>query len=244
MATLAAPFGWPGGKHQLKARIIPLIPPHKTYVEPFAGAASVFWAKPRSPVEVLNDLDVDLMRFYKALPGVDHCDVHTLGQDFPTLVAKQGQQAPCEFLAGVMCSFGGNRRSTTVGRQPCFRNAPTFHQNLPRYKERLQGVRLHNEDWKTTTQRYDASDTFFYFDPPYHDMTTPHDYKHSQDQLVRLADALPRLKGKWLLSYSDNPEVRAAFQGFPLRPFRLTTSPNKRVPHARTELIIANFPLR
>ena len=243
---LPAPFGWPGGKRQLKARIIALIPPHKTYVEPCAGAASVFWAKPRSPVEALNDLDADLMRFYEALPKLEHCDVHTLAQDFPGLVAKQGQQQPCEFLAGVACSFGnkrGNYAHSGSQAQLCLRNAPTFHQNLPWYKERLKGVHLHNEDWATTVMRYDAPDTFFYFDPPYHGTARPYQ-GGSVDVLDRLAELLPSLKGKWLLSYDDHPSVRQAFRQFSKRSVESTytiAAGNNRL--RGRQVFISNFPI-
>jgi len=61
------PFGWPGGKSKLKKRIIAEIPPHKTYVEPFVGGGSVFFAKPLAEKNVINDLDKNLINFYKDL---------------------------------------------------------------------------------------------------------------------------------------------------------------------------------
>ncbi|MXX53507.1 MAG: DNA adenine methylase, partial [Dehalococcoidia bacterium] len=52
-----SPFKWVGGKSRLRKAIIPLIPPHRCYVEPFSGAAWVLFGKPPSPIEVLNDID-------------------------------------------------------------------------------------------------------------------------------------------------------------------------------------------
>lgn len=48
---------YPGGKTRLAPWIVSHFPPHQTFVEPFAGSAAVLFAKPRSKVEVLNDLD-------------------------------------------------------------------------------------------------------------------------------------------------------------------------------------------
>jgi DNA adenine methylase len=55
---------WPGGKSRHLKHILPLIPPHECYCEPFAGGVAVFLAKPRSRLEVINDLNGDLISFY------------------------------------------------------------------------------------------------------------------------------------------------------------------------------------
>src|ERR1700722_9405160 len=56
---------WPGGKSRLLKKILPLIPPHTCYCEPFAGGLAVLLAKERSPVEVVNDLNGDLVHLYR-----------------------------------------------------------------------------------------------------------------------------------------------------------------------------------
>src|SRR6185295_16479727 len=56
---------WPGGKTRLLSKILPLIPPHVCYCEPFAGGLAVLLAKPRSKIEVVNDLNGDLVALYR-----------------------------------------------------------------------------------------------------------------------------------------------------------------------------------
>ena len=56
-----------GGKSRLAAQIIKRIPPHLAYVEPFAGGAWVFFQKKPSKVEVLNDLDGELVNFWRVI---------------------------------------------------------------------------------------------------------------------------------------------------------------------------------
>lgn len=62
---MRGPLSYIGGKTRLAKRIIERIPEHLTYVEPFAGGAQVFFHKPESKIEVLNDLDGELVNLYR-----------------------------------------------------------------------------------------------------------------------------------------------------------------------------------
>ena len=242
---MAAPFGWPGGKRNLKKRILELIPPHRIYVEPFAGAASVFWAKPHSDVEVLNDIDPDLIRFYRNLHKIENCDIQRLAQDWDRLKAKRGKLTPCEFLTTVDCSFGsgGFSKGRATKRPTCQSGAKAFHDNLSRYQQRLHGVKIHCEDWEATVWRYDAADTFFYLDPPYHGQSA-NLYYRDDDQLDRLAGILKGVKGKWLLSFNDHPAVHKAFAWAQITPvhgtYTISADTNEQ---PAAQLFIANYPL-
>lgn len=63
-------FGSPGGKSVLAPRIVKLIPKHRTYVEPYAGGAAVFFEKEPSAKEVLNDKDPEIAAAYRFLKGM------------------------------------------------------------------------------------------------------------------------------------------------------------------------------
>src|SRR5229473_13403 len=67
---MAGPISYIGGKNRLAKRVIEIFPKHITYVEPFAGGAQVFFHKEPSEVEVLNDLDGEIVNFYRV------CQVH------------------------------------------------------------------------------------------------------------------------------------------------------------------------
>src|SRR6266852_1967166 len=62
---MIGPLPYIGGKHRLAAQIIALFPAHTTYVEGFAGGAQVFFRKEPSKVEVLNDLDYEVVNFFR-----------------------------------------------------------------------------------------------------------------------------------------------------------------------------------
>src|SRR5476651_1781212 len=62
---MRGPLSYIGGKNRLADQIIQMFPEHRTYVEPFAGGAQVFFHKAPSKVEVLNDLDGEIVNFYR-----------------------------------------------------------------------------------------------------------------------------------------------------------------------------------
>src|SRR3982751_6769195 len=66
-SVLRPPVKWHGGKHYLHRQIIDQFGEHHTYVEPFGGAASVLLNKPRSLIEVYNDLDERITRLFRVL---------------------------------------------------------------------------------------------------------------------------------------------------------------------------------
>src|SRR5436190_10514968 len=62
---MIGPLAYIGGKRRIAKQLVALIPNHITYVEPFAGGAQVFFHKPHSKVEVLNDLDFEIVNFLR-----------------------------------------------------------------------------------------------------------------------------------------------------------------------------------
>jgi len=62
---MSGPLSYIGGKNRLAKRVIEIFQEHTTYVEAFAGGAQVFFRKEPSKVEVLNDLDGEIVNFYR-----------------------------------------------------------------------------------------------------------------------------------------------------------------------------------
>ena len=65
--TLTPPFGYMGSKARIASRVVDLLPPHRGYVEPYAGSLSILLAKRPASLEVANDLDRDLVTFWQVL---------------------------------------------------------------------------------------------------------------------------------------------------------------------------------
>jgi DNA adenine methylase len=64
---MRTPISYYGGKQKLSSTIVNFIPQHTLYCEPFLGGAAVFFAKPSSEIEVLNDTNRELINFYRVV---------------------------------------------------------------------------------------------------------------------------------------------------------------------------------
>jgi len=255
MATL---FPWLGGKSRQAARLCRLLPDHACYVEVFFGAGSVFFTKPRAKVEVINDIDarlVNLFRIARAHPRelIRQLRFQTAGRrDFDDYKAQPGltdiQRAARTWFI-LKCAFGGTggKSSATFGYAATgFRGLRRASFGvLLRCHRRLDGVYIENLDFADLIARYDRSHTLFFCDPPYW-QTADYGISFEWPDHQRLAKALRSIKGRFLLTINDHPDIRTLYRGLVIRKVSVSYSVARdKRPSARnrTELIIANYPL-
>lgn len=253
-SLLSAPFSVYGGKKYLAAKIVPMIPAHTTYVEPFAGAASVLFSKPRSPEEVLGDIDVDKVR---ALTFIrDHSDVdrqRLLGKSWDrskkTFLRLQKSQPtnPVDWMYRQLYlrwnSFGCR------GDSWAYNNAAAgwsfyLRCRLPAYRERLKGVSIREASWTQTVFENDTPETFFYLDPPYIGTANKDAVHFNEVSAQDLLAVLSRLKGKWLMSNSAHPSLATAFRNYRTVTIDVPTQIDQMHGSAlrtRTEYLIGNY---
>ena len=115
---------------------------------------------------------------------------------------------------------------------------------ISQMQDRLRNVVIENQDFETLLRHFDREDTLFYCDPPYY--STEDMYEgFSRDDHERLRDALGNLRGKFLLSYNDCPEIRELYAGFPLFAFSRPHYMAQRYTAGRAfpELLIGNYDL-
>lgn len=110
---------------------------------------------------------------------------------------------------------------------------------------RMANVVVENQDFETLIKHYDRPDTFFYADPPYFSTEDMYAVGFDWDDHVRLRDTLSNIKGKFLLSYNDCPEIRELYQDFSLFDFSRTHSMAQRYEAGKEfkELLIGNYDL-
>lgn len=179
---MRTPLAYYGGKQALARQIVPLMPSHRVYLEPFAGGAAMLFAKPPAERETLNDLDGTIMRFWRALR--DHPDELAAAVAATPYGRQEWRgsrdentdndvEAARRLLVNVDQSFSRSRRSWSV---PCIgdgrgRWQPGTWANLPpkliAAAERLRGVALEHGDACDLIPRWDRPDAVIYVDPPY-----------------------------------------------------------------------------
>jgi DNA adenine methylase len=238
-------FKYFGGKSKVAKKIVKMIPEHKTWVEPFAGGASVTLAKPQSEKEVLADKRADVVNFYRHIKNGRDVRIPPVSKHrFDEIRHKpESNRSPGEFLLLQSKSFGGHGQSYADGSSS---RAVMLRKRADEYWQRLRKMTLLNSDFQRTMRRYDSTNTAFYLDPPYpvtkNDYT---DYGREIPPVQTMRQTVEKTKGKVILSYPDTPEVRKAFpeRRYTIRRFRLyrpLTSYNQG-PRTRSELLIFNY---
>ena len=242
----------------MAARLCQLLSEHRCYVEVFAGAANLLFVKPKSKTEVINDINSELTNlfrvvrhhhreFIRELVLVTHSRIH-----FNDCKAQGGltdiQRAARSFFV-MKTAFGGRGGTPnppfgygTTGRSAYSRTA---FAALRRCHKRLDGVYVENLDFADCIKRYDRAHTVFYCDPPYLE-TAGYKAPFTIDDHRHLAKILKTVKGKFLLSINDHPEIRKLYKGFSrLRvKVKYTVARDKKAAaQDRNELVIANYPL-
>lgn len=174
-------LAWPGGKRRLAKHILPLIPTHTCYVEPFAGAGAIYFLKQPSKVEVLNDINGDLINLYRvvkwhfeefyrqfkyALSSRQVFDWHK--QEVPDTLT--GIQRAARFFYLQKLGFGGKVPANTFGTattRPPRLNLLRMEEDLSAVHLRLQGTFIEHLSWERVIEKYDCPHSFFFIDPPY-----------------------------------------------------------------------------
>jgi DNA adenine methylase len=259
---MKTPISYYGGKQSMIKDILPLIPEHNTYVEPFCGGAAIFFAKPISKIEVINDLNGNVANFYEVMKTdfdklkrlvsvtIHSCKTYsdaTLIYKNPHLFSKVRRAWAfwicCNMSYGS--SPGGGWAFQKRDKNRCslklINAAISFSET---FNERIKHVSVECNDAIKVITRFDCEDTFHYIDPPYYNANMGHYAGYTEENFKELLTVLSKdIKGKFLLS-SYNSEVLKEYvaangwvQKFIDKP--LSMSKGKR----KVEVLTANYPI-
>ncbi|HEX8650198.1 MAG TPA: DNA adenine methylase [Pyrinomonadaceae bacterium] len=262
---LNSPIKWVGGKSRLRKYIVPLIPAHTCYVEPFAGAAWVLFGKLPSDVEILNDKEQELVNFFRVVKEkpeeliasfewelVSRAEFERLTNLAPEQLTDV--QRAHRFYYLIMAGWGGElhyprfQTSITDGGHGnrLFGALKTLRQRLDPIHKRLRTVIIENLDWQDCVDRYDRQGTVMYIDPPYPGNGC--NYSHNMrdwDAHKLLSERLSRTKCKWILSSYDKLEIRDLFAQYTFTPIQsasgMNTDKNGSTRVLNKEILITNF---
>jgi DNA adenine methylase len=218
---------WHGGKWMLAPWIIGLMPPHRCYVEPFGGAASVLLRKPRAYAEIYNDLDGDVVNLFRVLRSdragelVEALRLTPFARD-EFGEAYQAADCPVErsrrLVIRSFMGFGSNGHNRATGfRANSSRSGTTPAHDWSNYPdaleltiERLRGVVIENRDAKDVMAAQDGPETLHFVDPPYvfstrADLSKDYAHELSDSDHAELLAFLRTLKGAVMLSGYPSP---------------------------------------
>ena len=250
-------LNWVGGKSRLAKKIIERIPEHTLYIEPFVGAASVFLNKEPARYEVLNDLNGDLIGFYRCLQNHPEELIRQIAWLIPSrkMWGEYKSQLNSDGLTDIQraarfyyvhrLGFGGRVVGKSYGATPSDRPRFCASQATDNFREltkRFKRVQIENLPYNDLISRYDRQNAFLYIDPPY--MGREGFYGKgffSRADFDILAGLLANIKGKFLLSINDRPEVREIFGNFKIEPVKVQYSIKKDSNTAAKELFITNY---
>lgn len=246
---------WIGGKRRLANKIMPLFPPHECYVEPFAGAAALYFRKTPVEVEVLNDINGELINLYRV---VKH-HLEEFARQFKWALTSREmfkwlQITPAETLTDIQraakfyylqkLAFGGKVDSQTFGIATTSAprlNLLRFEEDLSQAHLRLARTYIEHLNWQECVRRYDRPHSLFYCDPPYWG-TEGYGIEFGLDQYDQMAELARSIKGKMIVSVNDIPEMRGAFAGLVMESVDINyTVGGTQGRGKRSELIIRNW---
>ena len=248
-----------GGKSRLRNEIISMIPPHKTYVEVFCGASWLLFAKPVSPIEVINDIDNEIVNLYLVVKNqlkqfkkwldlipiseslfnvfVDQKGIPTLEKHIESEdIIGIPEDAAKTYYTLMNCFNGKHIEKSTFSIDKDRRSAFVRYYNTDweKIQERLKEITILNRDFKKVIDEYDSPETFFYLDPPYLCATGDkryykHTFTNKDHELLKVY--LNRIQGKFILSYGNEKNIHSKYDNFKIKQ-------SKNYPN---ELLIYNY---
>ena len=234
--------GYIGGKRLLAKRLAERINavPHDLYAEVFMGMGGVFFKRTSAPkTEVINDVSKDVATFFRCLQNHYQALLDMLkwqlssrneferlmGQDPDTLTDLQRS---VRFLYLQRLTFGGKVAGRTFGvdtTSPARFDIQRLIPLLEAAHERLSGVWIECKPWQAFIKQWDREHSLFFLDPPYWGFENYYGKdKFDRSQFSEISETLKGLRGRFIMTLNDVPEVRELFDWADIEPVELTYS--------------------
>lgn len=225
-------FGWYGGKFSHLDWLLPLLPEAKHFCEPFGGSAAVLINRSPAPVETYNDIDGEVVNFFKVLRDQKDVLTEAIGltpfsrEEFeraiyePTAELTELERARRFYVRARQVRTGLAQTASTGRWAHCILTSRAGMagavsrwlgavEDLPAIAQRLLRVQIEHDTAINVIRRYDDPDTLFYCDPPYpHDSrgdTKAYKYEMTDEEHCELAEVLHKVKGRVALSSYHSP---------------------------------------
>jgi DNA adenine methylase len=264
---MKTPITYYGGKQKLAATILKLIPDHNLYAEPFFGGGAVFFEKPKSNVEVINDTNKEIINFYRTVQNdfvslekeiritLHSRDLHRKASTiynnpdmFPELKRAWAfwTLASQSFASIIDGSWGYDIAKHTTSKK-ITNKREGFTED---YAIRLQQVQIECTDAIRIIKSRDSKDAFFYCDPPYYNSDCGHYDGYTIEDFEMLLKTLSCIQGKFMLSSYPSPILKQYAKQFGWyqveikQKVSVANNNTTKGQKLKTEVITANYPIK
>ncbi|MEO5644465.1 MAG: DNA adenine methylase [Bacteroidia bacterium] len=260
---MKTPISYYGGKQRLVKTILPLIPKHTLYCEPFCGGAAIFFSKESSTVEVINDTNRELINFYwivqqdfPSLEKLVKATLHSrsLFNDAKVVYENSHMFDPIKrawavwvlsvmgFASILNSSFGYDKSANTTTKKITSKRE-RFTEELA---QRLQNVQIECTDALRIIRSRDTKDSFFYCDPPYYNSNCAHYDGYSLEDFESLLKTLSQIEGKFLLSSYPSDILKKYIKEFgwytrEIEQIVTVGNNHRKTPKTKREVLTSNY---
>lgn len=254
MKIIKSPFGYLGGKSRIAKFIANQIPNNiEIMIEPFCGSAVVsltaMQLNPNLKELYCWDIHNPLISMYQGIQSDNNFIEHF--KDIPR--TKESWElikyidietwTPPQYLFMLMSCFNNDVL------QPYYsihKVRELEHKDIAHYVELLKNKKLvfESKDYFTNKKFINNKNVFWYYDPPYINVKRALYKNHKEFNHTLLCEMIKKTKGKWILSYDDNPLVREMYKDYYIYEKEFLYSMNRNKRQRKIELIISNFELK
>ena len=257
---MRTPITYWGGKQQLAPVILPLIPDHVTYCEPFFGGGAIFFQKKPSEVEIINDLNRSVVNFYRQareqfeeLQAKIQGTLHSRSEHDDALVMYQNPHLFSDLERAwsfwVLTNQGYSGKIGTWGYGTiCPSNEKKLDNRRAEFtdalQKRLARVQIECDDALKIIRLRDRPTTFFYLDPPYFNSNMGHYGGYTEADFIALLETCSKIGGKFLMSSYPSPVLTdfVEKQGWFYREIEMA-KPSGGTKSRKIEALTANYPI-
>jgi len=261
-------FGWYGGKYSHLNWLLPLLPKCNHYCEPFGGSAAVLLNREPAPLETYNDLDGELVTFFRVLREKQNELIQAIAmtpfsrEEFNLAIntnlasAQLGdiEKARLFFIKARQVRTGLAQTASNGRWANCIETSRAgmagavsrwlgSMEGLPDIALRFLRVQIENDKALKVIKRYDSKDTLFYCDPPYiHESRgdkNAYRYEMNNEEHIELYEVLCKVKGKVAISGYGSTVMNELYKDW-----NAHVGPTKKalsIKEYRTEILWTNY---
>lgn len=255
---MKTPITYYGGKQALLKHLLPLIPAHKIYCEPFFGGGALFFAKPPSEVEIINDINSEVVNFFRvaktkfeSLQKEIRASLHSRELYKKAMVVYENPdmfddvERAWAFWVATNQGFSSLIGSWGFGRDDSKEAAVAKKRDAfsKEYADRLKKVQVEHNDALKVIDRSDSKETFFYIDPPYINSDQGHYKGYTEADFDLLLKKLSKVKGKFLLSSYPSTLLSKYIRKYKWKVQKMSkaVAVTKLTNKTKTEMMVMNY---